>query len=432
MKFKATENSLGKTVVTKRPVWFSNSNVSIGLLPFRRIVGPLLLMLACPNFSVLLWWILKHNDGSLLNSLHVARNQGFFSTFISVYPSPLESSALWILAVFFVAALVLTRILPGKMFVGPLSSSGYRNEYKANGTLYWISMNVLFIMGSEYGFGLYNARRYFPSTRDSGTSGNFFNDFWAGTELYPKIFGWDVKLCSNDRIGLTWWGIALLSFASKQYEMLGYVSEAMAVSVLLQWIYLLKFFVWETGYFCTVDMQHDCAGFYLCWGCLVWVPSVYTLSTHWLVTHPIRLTILSSAFLLGGGLSMIWLNYVIDSERQRVRATNGMACKKGKKPLTIKAYYLDEKKTWQNSLLLASGWWGLATHIHYIPELLAAIFWTPPVQFSFFLPYFYVVFLAILLLDRSCRDNARCASKYGKYWEEYRRLVPWQMIPYVF
>lgn len=25
-----------------------------------------------------------------------------------------------------------------------------------------------------------------------------------------------------------------------------------------------------------MDIMHDRAGYYICWGCLVWVPSVYT------------------------------------------------------------------------------------------------------------------------------------------------------------
>ncbi len=50
----------------------------------------------------------------------------------------------------------------------------------------------------------------------------------------------------------------------------------MLICVVLTNIYVFKFFLWETGYFCTMDIAHDRAGFYICWGCLVWVPSVYT------------------------------------------------------------------------------------------------------------------------------------------------------------
>ena len=39
----------------------------------------------------------------------------------------------------------------------------------------------------------------------------------------------------------------------------------------LQLVYITKFFIWETGYFCTIDIMHDRAGYYICWGCLAWL-----------------------------------------------------------------------------------------------------------------------------------------------------------------
>jgi hypothetical protein len=35
--------------------------------------------------------------------------------------------------------------------------------------------------------------------------------------------------------------------------------------------YVCRFFYWETGYFQTLDITLDRAGYYLCWGCLTWV-----------------------------------------------------------------------------------------------------------------------------------------------------------------
>ena len=52
------------------------------------------------------------------------------------------------------------------------------------------------------------------------------------------------------------------------------LSNAMFVCVTLQLLYITKFFCWERGYFQTMDMAHDRAGFYICWGCLVWLPAV--------------------------------------------------------------------------------------------------------------------------------------------------------------
>ncbi len=44
-----------------------------------------------------------------------------------------------------------------------------------------------------------------------------------------------------------------------------------------------------------------------------------------------------------------------------------------------------------------AGWWGLARHFHYLPEIIAALLWTVPALFTHVLPYFYVTFLTLLL-----------------------------------
>lgn len=35
-------------------------------------------------------------------------------------------------------------------------------------------------------------------------------------------------------------------------------------------------------------------------------------------------------------------------------------------------------------------------------------------------PYFYTVFLVLLLVDRAFRDDTRCRAKYGKHWDKVR------------
>lgn len=61
----------------------------------------------------------------------------------------------------------------------------------------------------------------------------------------------------------------------------------------------------------------------------------------------------------------------------------------------------------------------------------ASFFWACPGGFKHFLPYFYVVYLSILLSDRAFRDDVRCKSKYGKYWADYCMLVPYKVFPYL-
>ena len=95
----------------------------------------------------------------------------------------------------------------------------------------------------------------------------------------------------------------------------------------------------------------------------------------------------------------------------------------------IRAKYTTAKGEERSSLLLASGWWGLARHFHYVTEILASFFWALPALDSGFTPYFYVIYLTILLTDRAYRDDERCRSKYGRYWDQYCSKVPAMIIP---
>jgi hypothetical protein len=52
-------------------------------------------------------------------------------------------------------------------------------------------------------------------------------------------------------------------------------------------VYVFKFFLWETGYWSSMDIAHDRAGFYTQWGCLVscdlvalWLPSHRRQASH--------------------------------------------------------------------------------------------------------------------------------------------------------
>lgn len=79
-------------------------------------------------------------------------------------------------------------------------------------------------------------------------------------ELYPRILGWDVKLFTNCRMGMMFWAVAICSFCFKNIELNGSLSPGLAASVAIQMVYISKFFYWEMGYMCSMDIQHDRAG----------------------------------------------------------------------------------------------------------------------------------------------------------------------------
>jgi 7-dehydrocholesterol reductase len=97
-----------------------------------------------------------------------------------------------------------------------------------------------------------------PSSSDSGSSGNVIIDFYWGMELYPRIGKhFDIKVFTNCRFGMMSWAVLAVTYCIKQYEMNGRVADSMLVNTALMLIYVTKFFWWESGYWCTMDIAHD-------------------------------------------------------------------------------------------------------------------------------------------------------------------------------
>lgn len=425
----------------------------------RHTIFPLALLLICPIATFLFWYTNVVLGGSFNRLWQLMSEQGILTTIYQICaPYIFGTSEGWtIIGIFAAFELALMRLLPGKPFYGPITPAGNIPVYKANGVLAYITTLLAFYLCAfqfhlfsptiiyDHFPGILGALNSFslvfclfllvkghlaPSSTDSGSSGNFIFDYYWGMELYPRIFGFDLKMFTNCRFGMMSWPLILISFAAKQSELYG-LSNSMIVSVAIQFIYISKFFLWETGYLRSMDIMHDRAGYYICWGCLVWVPGVYTSPTLYLVNHPNQLSTVVALLIFAAGATCVMINYFADRQRQNVRATNGECSIWGKKPEFTMANYITEKGEAKQNILLNSGWWGIARHFHYIPEILGAFFWSLPALFGNFMPYFYVVFLVILLINRAYRDEERCAQKYGEDWKTYCTKVPYKLVPYV-
>jgi 7-dehydrocholesterol reductase len=198
-----------------------------------------------------------------------------------------------------VQALLLV-LLPGRTLFGPPTPAGARMRYTDNAALAWALTHVLFVallgagvmrpglvfdelgpmlvLGSIAGFLgallVYAKGRLAPSGPDTGISGNPLFDFYWGVELHPRLGPLDLKLWVISRIGMMGWSLIVVSCVARQYAETGGVSSALAVSALLQLVYIARFMFWEGGYVATLDIAHDRFGFYLLWGVLGWLPSV--------------------------------------------------------------------------------------------------------------------------------------------------------------
>jgi 7-dehydrocholesterol reductase len=182
----------------------------------------------------------------------------------------------------------------------------------------------------------------------------------------------------------------------------------------------------------TIDIMVDRAGFYICWGCLTFIPGVYASVSMYLVNQPVRLGPYLSSALLIVGTAAVALNYWADRQKLLVRDTNGHCTIWGRKPEVIRAQYTLETGEIRESILLLSGWWGVARHFHYVPELILALCWTLPALFYNLSPYCYFITLTCILLHRTYRDDDKCSSKYTTYWKQYCDKVPYKIIPGIF
>merc|ERR1719352_1709100 len=85
----------------------------------------------------------------------------------------------------------------------------------------------------------------------------------------------------------------------------------------------------------------------------------------------------------------------------------------GRDPVYVTAHYTcveEGREVTKTSLLLASGFWGIARHFHYVFELTAAWSWgilSNPAK-NGALVLFYPFFLTILLAERAKRDERKC------------------------
>jgi delta14-sterol reductase len=68
-------------------------------------------------------------------------------------------------------------------------------------------------------------------------------------------------------------------------------------------------------------------------------------------------------------------------------------------------------ETKRGTKLLTSGWWGVSRHPNYMGDLIMALSWSLPTGFDTPLPYFYVVYFAVLLVHRGLRDDEACEKK---------------------
>jgi hypothetical protein len=356
-------------------------------------------------------------------------------------PGALAAMVAWVV---FQAA--LAQLLPGRVVLGLPLADGRRLPYRMNGWLaFWITwaclgllvavahvpagivydeLGPLFASANLIALAVAVFLYFFGRSGPEGeTTGSVVYDFFIGTALNPRLGSLDLKFFFESRPGLIGWTVVDLSFAAKQLESTGSVSLPMILVCGFQLVYVADYFFHEEAILSTWDIRHENFGWMLCFGDLAWVPFTYSLQAAFLVhrAEPLGAFATAAIVVLDVAGYAVFRGVNIQKHRFRVDPERPIW---GKKPEFI--------RTQHGSLLLASGWWGLARHLNYLGDLMMALAWCLTCGLSRPLPYFYFVYLTILLVHRERRDHAACAAKYGADWTRYCEKVRYRILPGVY
>nr|XP_043612245.1 delta(14)-sterol reductase [Erigeron canadensis] len=363
-------------------------------------------------------------------------------TFLFI-PSP---TSVGLLLGFFCYLGIAGSLLPGKLVPGAILSDGTRLHYLCNGMLSLILLVGLLVIGawmdyvsltaiSDRGLELLSTTFIFSvivtlllyvsgcKSNDRSASlkphisGNIMDDWWFGIQLNPNFLGVDLKFFFV-RAGMMGWLLINLSVLAKCIQD-ATLSQSMILYQLFCVIYIMDYFFYEEYMTSTWDIIAERLGFMLVFGDLVWIPFTFSIQGWWLLSNKVELTAAAvvvncCVFVFG------YLVFRGANKQKHDFKKNPKALIWGQPPKVI------------GGKLLVSGYWGIARHCNYLGDLLLALSFSLPCGISSPVPYFYPTYLLILLIWRERRDEARCAEKYKDVWAEYRKAVPWRILPYVY
>lgn len=322
-----------------------------------------------------------------------------------------------------------------------------------------------------------------------------FNDFFMGVVRNPRLFNgilnlpFDLKRFWNARPGLTGWVILNISYLSSIYfdcrlpqvhtsadsiffadhdaksetirrvfagaDPNGFCKSTGSFAnfgptvifiTLAHWYYIFDYNLVEPAYLTTTDIRHDLFGFMLAYGDWGFLSRFYPISfmgflsvqgSHGsgFITTNYKFAFIGIALYVLGMILFRITN--LEKHLFRDHMLQGGDADKYRSPISTRIFFGDKKvqylKTKEGSLLLVSGFWGLARHFNYVGDLTMCIGWAvacynPGSPFPF-LPIGYCCYFWLMDCHRCWRDEVRCAKKYGDDWVKYKSQVPYAILP---
>ena len=341
---------------------------------------------------------------------------------------------------------VLNTLLPGRWVTGYVTktNSNEKLRYHINGMqvfltviLAWFLLGYFDIVPFDW---LYNYRWYclagaclsgiifslavvvqYPPVSDS-----FMSDLFFGRKENLEFRGGlvDAKMWLY-LTGATILELNALSFTAHHCMQYGdQASAGIILSTALLTFFIIDYFIFEEVHLYTYDLFAERVGFKLGWGCMVFYPYFYSIFLWSTVDLPDPHT---PSWLLFIYILVFFFGWVLS------RGANLQKYFFKKDPRRRFLSIVPESISDGNNILLVNGFWGISRHINYSGEILMAsgiILCTGyPALIG---PWLYPLYYVVLLFARQSDDDKRCTLKYGELWKEYKKKVPYRIIPFIF
>jgi 7-dehydrocholesterol reductase len=278
------ENEIRSKKNVVSDVWAPQYNdYSLTEWAIRTYVGPVLLIVICPLFVNLAALAMAKADGSIVDLL-TSNTYSWKKLLIEAFPLP-TFRVVKALTLFTLFQFLLLRFIPGPIYLGPISPEGEQPRHTRNGDKSFVCtfavmyllvrmelldpcivydelvpiMTCLNLSAIVLSVFLLIKGIYFPSTKDHGSNYPWIFRYYEGEELYPAIFGVDLKNFVICRIGMMGWGIFTLSCVAASYREHGNTfTYPLLASAILNFLYVVKFFfLYEEGYMSAGDIAVD-------------------------------------------------------------------------------------------------------------------------------------------------------------------------------
>jgi len=362
--------------------------------------------------------------------------------------STLSLSPLFWPALLYAAILILHLAVPGRWVTGYVrsESTGETLRYRLNGLRVLLLSIALWAAACSLGLlewgafwihrwemvsgacllGLvFTAAIVLPFPRVAGKSlvvelyeGRLANPQWGGGLLDAKMVLY--------LVGAVMLELNVLSFAAHHASVhAADPSPGVFLYAALFSFFLVDYLWFEEVHLYTYDFMAERVGFKLGWGCLVFYPFFYPVGL-WALAEAANPHV--PGWFLAASAAVFFTGWMLS------RGANLQKFQFKRDP-AAKAFGLLDPRAISDGRrhVLAGGFWGLSRHINYLGEILMAVGLTLALGHpGAVAPWLYPLYYVALLFPRQADDDRRCAARYGELWDEYRRRVPWRIVPWVY